>query len=95
MAMSILDGFVLNILKSISFSKKEEEAGQMSIIVQRPYDYLVRDLQKVFKGQEEVKVKVDSRYGQRRTKKEPVSYEHRQAERRRKKETLVEVVIST
>jgi len=91
--MSILDGFVLNILKSISFSK--EEAGHMNIIVRRPYDYLVRDLQKVFKNQEDVKVKVDSRHGQRRTKKEPVSYEHRQAERRRKKETLVEVVIST
>ena len=91
--MSILDGFVLNILKSLSFSK--EATGQMSIIIRRPYDYLVKDLQKVFKGQEDVKVKVDSRHGQRRTKKEPVSYEHRQAERRRKKETLVEVVIST
>jgi len=38
---------------------------------------------------------VDSRYGQRRTKKEPFSYERRQAERRRQKETLIEVVIST
>ncbi|MBW1671307.1 MAG: hypothetical protein JRF20_08860 [Deltaproteobacteria bacterium] len=70
--MSILKGFLLRILKSASISK--EEAGQMSIIVLRPYDYLVTELLKVFKGQKDVKVKVDSRYGQRRTQKEPFSY---------------------
>ena len=91
--MSIMEGFLLKILKSYPFSK--EETGQMSIIVRRPYDYLIRDLQKVFKGQEDVKVKTDSRYGQRRTKKESVSIERRQADRRITKETLVDVVIST
>lgn len=91
--MSILDGFILEIMKSIPASK--EEAGHIHIIVQRPYDHLVRDLKKTFKGQEDVTVKAESRYGQRRDEKEPVSYERRQAERRRKKETLVEVAIST
>lgn len=91
--MSMLGGFLLKILKSAPISK--EEAGQMSIIVRRPYDYLETELLKVFKGQKDVKVKVGSRYGQRRTKKEPFSYEGRRDDRRRKKETLVEVVIST
>lgn len=91
--MNILDGFVLKILMSVAFSK--EAIGKMSIIVRQPYDYLVTDLQRVFKRQEDVEVKVDSRYGQRRTKKEPVSYERRQADRRITKETLIEVVIST
>ena len=91
--MSILEGFLLKILKSAPISK--EEAGQMSIIVRQPYDYLEKELLKVFKGQKDVKVKMDRRYDQRRTKKEPVSYECRQDDRRRKKETLVEVVIST
>ena len=90
--MSILEGFLLKILKSAPISK--EEAGQMNIIVRRPYDYLATDLLRVFNGQEDVKVKVDSRYGQRRTKKEPFSDERRRDDRRRKKETLVEVVIS-
>ncbi len=90
--MSILDGFLLRILKSVPISK--EEAGQMSIIVRRPYDYLATDLLRVFNGQEDVKVKVDSRYGQRRTKKEPFSYERCYVDRRKTKETLVEVVIS-
>ncbi len=91
--MSILDGFLLRILKSVSISK--EEAGQMSIIVRRPYDYLAKNLLKFFNSQKDVTVKVDSRYGQRRTKKEPFSYERRRDDRRRKRETLVEVVIST
>jgi len=90
--MSTLDGFLLKILKSTPISEKE--AGQMNLIVRRPYDYLTTNFLRVFNGKEDVKVKVESRYGQRRTKKEPVSCERRQAERRRKKETLVEVVIS-
>jgi len=91
--MSILEGFLLKILKSDPISK--EDAGQMNIIVRRPYDYLETELLKVFKDQKDAKVKVDSRYGHRRTKKEPFSFERRQDDRRRKKELLVEVVIST
>jgi len=93
MAMSILDGFLLRILKSFTVSGKE--AGKMSIIVLRPYAYLAAELQRVFKGQEDVEVKVDSRYGERRMKKESFLHERRQADRRSTKETLVEVVIST
>jgi hypothetical protein len=66
----------------------------MNIIVLRPYAYLVTELHKVFKSQEDVEVKVDRRYGERRTRKEPCSYEHRQADRRSTKEGMVEVVIS-
>ena len=91
--MGILDGFLLRILKSASISKDED--GKISIIVLRPYNYLVSDLQRVFKGKEDVEVKVDRRYRERRTKKESFSYERRQAERRSIKDTLVEVVIST
>lgn len=92
--MSILEGFLLKILRSDPISK--EDAGQMNIIVRRPYDYLETELLKVFKGQKDIKVKVDRRrYGRIRTKQEPFSYERHQAEKRRQKETLIEVVIST
>jgi hypothetical protein len=90
--MNILEGFLMRIQKSTPISR--EDAGQMSIIVLQPYAYLATELIQTFKGQEDVKVKVDSREGQRRNKKESVSYERRRADRRRKKETLVEVVIS-
>ena len=49
--MSVLDGFVLKILKSVSSSN--EDAGQMNIIVRQPYDYLVTDLLTVFKDQQD------------------------------------------
>ena len=91
--MNIPNGFLLRILKSVPVSDKE--TGEMSIIVLRPYDYLISELQSVFKGQEDVEVKVDSRYEERRTKKEPFSHERRWTDRRRSKEALVEVVIST
>lgn len=90
--MSILHGFLLRILKSVSFSK--ERPPQMKIIVRQPYAYLETDLQRIFKGQEDVKVKVDRRYGQRRTKMEPFSTERRRSDRRETKETLIEVVVS-
>ena len=91
MTLSILNRFLLRIRKSPPFAEKEAE--QLSIIIQRPYAYLIKELQKVFKDQEDVIVKVDSRYGQRRTKKEPFSNDRRQADRRRTKEMLVEVTI--
>lgn len=90
--MSILHGFWLKILKSVSFSK--EEHPQMSIIVRQPYAYLETDLQKIFKGQEDVTVIVDRRYVQRRTKMEPFSLERRKSDRRKTRETLIDVVIS-
>ena len=91
--MSILDGFLFRILKSFTGSGKE--AGKMSIIVLRPYSFLVTELHGIFKGQEDVEVRVDRRFEQRRTKKESFSHEQRQSDRRSTKETLVEVVIST
>ena len=91
--MSIPSGFLLSVISSISTSNKK--TGKMSIIVLRPYALLVTELHKVFKSQEDVEVKVDRRYGERRTRKAPFSYEHRRADRRSPKESMVEIVIST
>ena len=88
--MDIPTGFKLKVLKSALVSK--EGTGQMSIIVQRPYAHLVTELQRIFKGQEEVKL--DSRIGERRKMKGPFSNDRRRVDRRRAKETLVEAVIS-
>lgn len=90
--MIITDGFLLKILKSVSFSK--EGPVKMSIIVRQPYAFFETDLKRVFKVQEDVKVKLDSRYEERRIQKESFSHERRLVERRRKKETLLEVTIS-
>jgi hypothetical protein len=92
MAMKISENLLLKILKSAPFSK--QETRPMNIIAYRPYDYLVKNLQSVFQDKEDVNVQMDRRYGQRRTQKLPFSDERRQDDRRKTKETLVEVIIS-
>jgi hypothetical protein len=71
-----------------------EGGGVMSIIIRRPYAFLEKELCSVFKGQEDVKVIVDRRYAERRTKAQPVKLERRRADRRRPKQELLEVALS-
>ncbi|MBA7708659.1 hypothetical protein ES703_117562 [subsurface metagenome] len=52
-------------------------------------------LQSAFKGQEDIKVILDNRYLERRKSRQAVAINRRKAGRRRPKEELVEVVIST
>ncbi len=73
----------------------EEEAGITTIVVQRPFAHLEKELRDAFKGQKEVNVILDRRYGERRKRRQAVEIERRQAEQRRHKEELLEVVIST
>ncbi len=73
----------------------EESAGMMTIVIQRPYARLEKELRNAFKGENNVKVILDRRSGERRKSKKEVETERRMAERRRPKEELVEVAIST
>ena len=76
-------------------SLPEESAGMMTIVIQRPYARLEKELRSVFKGQEDVKIILDKRSGERRKRLQAVTKECRKADRRRPKEELVEVAIST
>ena len=73
-----------------------ERNWKMNLIVKRAYAYLAEDLERVFKGQEDVNIIVDSRHldNERRTEDLTVNSERRCKDRRRDNETLVEVVIS-
>ena len=73
----------------------EERAGIMTIVVQRPYTHLEKELRDAFKGQEDVKVILDRRYGERRKRPEAVQLDRRKSDRRSPKKDMVEVVIST
>ncbi len=68
--MSSLAGFLLRIVKATA--SPEKETRRMSIIIQRPYAYLKEELRRAFKGQKDVKIIVDRRYGERRTSQQPV-----------------------
>lgn len=73
-----------------------ERDWQMNLIVKRPYAYLTDDLQRVFKGQEDINIIVDSRHqdNERRKNDTLISKDLRCGDRRRDSEALVEVVIS-
>jgi hypothetical protein len=91
-AMRFLPGFLMKIAKATS--PPEPGDGMMSIIMRRPYAYLKKELCSTFEGQEDVKVIVDRRYGERRTRTQPVESERRRTDQRRPKEELVEVSLS-
>jgi hypothetical protein len=59
-------GFPLGIASLTS--PAEPGAGAISIIIQRPYGYLEEELRGTFDGQEDIKVIVDRRLGERRTR---------------------------
>jgi hypothetical protein len=73
----------------------EEARSIISIIIGRSYPHLEKELHSAFKGQEDVKIILDRRYGERRKRSQAVAKDRRKAARRRPKEELVEVVIST
>ena len=89
--MTVFPGFLMKIAKATD--PPEPGAGMMSIIIRRPYAYLDKELYSTFEGQEDVKVLVDRRHGERRTRTQPVELERRRTDRRGPKEELVEVVL--
>ncbi len=90
--MSFLPKFLFKIVKAVPTS--EEKAGTMSIIIQRPYSHLEKGMRSVFKGEKDVKIKMDKRFGERRSSQQVVEVERRHADQRQPKEELVEVIIS-
>jgi len=90
--MTVFPGFLMKIAKATD--PPQPGAGMMSIIIRRPYAYLDKELYSTFEGQEDVKVLVDRRHGERRTRTQPVELERRRTDRRGPKEELVEVLLS-
>jgi hypothetical protein len=86
-----LPGLVLKIGKTAVLP--ELGGGAMSIIIQRPYARLKRELQRAFVREKEVDVIVDRRHGARRVSQQRVAVERRSAGRRSSKEQLLEVVL--
>jgi hypothetical protein len=85
-----------NDCRSVERRRPAERNVKMNLIVKRPFAYLTEDLQRVFKGQEDVNIVVDSRHPDNDQRKEDqsVSENCRICDRRKTNEILVDVVIS-
>ena len=68
--------------------------GNLTIIISRTYADLESELRQVFEGIEKIKMFVNRRYEERRTKAQSTDEERRKAKRRKVKEGLVEAIIS-
>lgn len=90
--MPFLPVFLVRILKGAS--GPDEGQGVTYITIRRPYAHLEEELRRVFGKQKDMKVVVDRRYAERRTRARPVPLERRQCDRRRPREELVEAVMS-
>lgn len=66
----------------------------MTIVIFQPYVHLVKELKKAFKGDEDVKVILDRRNGERRKINKAVEREHRRGDRRKPKQGIAEIAIS-
>lgn len=85
--------FSMKIAKK-SLSSEESEIKSI-VVIQQPFAHLEKELRTAFKGQEDVKVILDRRYGERRKRPKAITVDRRKADRRYPKEQLVELVIST
>lgn len=90
--MSALPDFLMSIAKLKV--PPGEQAGKMSIIINRPYVHLEKELRTTFDGEKNVQIIVDRRYGERRKDDQQVPVERRRTDRRQGKEKLVDVIIS-
>ena len=66
--------------------------GRMLLIVRRPYGHLEERLRRVFEGRDDIVVIPDRRSSNRRASARPVQDERRRADRRSRKEEMLEVV---
>lgn len=91
--MEFLPVFLLGIFTRAWPGREAGGRGLIYIIIRRPYAHLEARFRRVFEGQEDVKVLVDRREGERRRGVQPVALERRQADRRGLKDEVGEVVV--
>lgn len=93
MAMEFLPVFLLRIFTKAWPGREAGGRGLVYIIIRRPYGHLEARFRRVFEGQEDVKVMVDRRFGERRRGAQPVDVERRGTDRRGGKDEVGEVVV--
>ena len=92
--MEFLPGILVSIVRARNNPGHGPGGGTMYLIIRPAHAYLEETLRRAFEGQENVKIIVDRRSGERRTTNRAVASDRRQADRRRAKEQLVEVIVT-
>lgn len=91
--MQFPSDFLVRILRATL--RPDEGREKMVIVIRQPYAYLEAELRRTFEGQEDVEVIVDRRSPERPTTQPRAEAERPRDDRRRPKEQILEVIIST
>jgi hypothetical protein len=89
-----MNPFPIFLVRILTTTVAPEGGRRMHIVVQRRYAYLQDELHRSFVGEADVKVTVDRRRGERRTRDASVSFERRRADRRQHVEGIIDVVLT-
>ena len=98
--MELPSGFVLRTVRAGAESREEAGKGKMLLIVGSRYAHLRKVLIEAFDGQGDVEILVDRRKGERRKGERrrgggAFLSERRQMDRRKRKEEVLEVILSS
>jgi hypothetical protein len=82
------------LLRILGASRESDPtSGTIYVVVRRRYTFLAAGLRKAFEGQEDVRIIVDRRQGDRRKRSWSVATERRRSDRRTNQEELFDIVI--
>ena len=91
--MPVAPDLTMKLTKSIG--SQNAEAGDMVIILQRPYAHLEAEMRRTFNNGNNARVIIDRRMGERRGPTKDMRDDRRRSDRRATKDQLLEVVINT
>ncbi len=90
--MTTPSGILLKVTKS--FSPQEGTDGITYVVVKRPFAHLFREMERIFEKEQNVRVVLDGRNGDRRKRAGSAASERRRKNRRSKREAMVEIILS-
>jgi len=98
--MELPSGFVLKTVRASAGSHEETGKGKMLLVVGSRYAHLEKALSEAFDGQGDVEILVDRRKGERRKGERrkgggALLSERRQMDRRKRKEEVLQVILSS
>ena len=77
-----------------NFQPHEERDGITYVVVKRAYGHLLREMERVFEKEQNVRVILEGRNGDRRKSLAAIGEDRRHRDRRGRREEMIEIILS-
>lgn len=85
-------GLIMKVTKSFN---PQPGAGDITyVVVRRPFGHLFKEMERIFEKEQNVRVILDARNGDRRKQPKAVARDRRRKNRRAPREEMVEIIVS-